>query len=401
MRKRVSMVVGPTLVVLALFVSACGSSSSSSSSAATSASPAASTSPATSTGSSSSASGGLAEAQAAVKQFSQPPTLADLKLGPPLPKAPPKGKVVDWLGSPIGVGVEQGKAVAKAAQVLGWTYKSIPETGEGPTAFTGAWSVVLQNPPSGVIEQDGADLSFIKSSVDQATAKGIAYASGSFMSPVNSSTLADAAGPVAFTERGQLMADWITADSDGKADTVFFSDNQYPLIAVEANAFQAQYEKVCPGCKLSIQQVNAADIGTKIPGQVTGYMQANPNTKYIALSFGDLATGIPAALKGAGLTPSQVKIISGAGDTVNYQDIASGAFEVVSVSEDLTISAYREVDALARYWEGESPSEIQKIEDVQYPYQFITKATVQNPSQPYHAIPGEEAAYYKLWHVGS
>jgi ribose transport system substrate-binding protein len=302
---------------------------------------------------------------------------------------------------PVSVCALIGDALERGAKQLGWSVRRVQETSFAPDATLAAWHTVLQNPGDAVWEQDGSAAETVQPLVNQLAAKGIPYVGGAYMVPVQHA-IAITAGKPSFVQRGQLMADWVAVDSKGKANVVFFNDNSMPNQLIETQSFETEFQTACPGCSFSRQIVSAADIGTKIPAQVVAYVQANPKTNYISLGFGQLATGLAAALRGAGIQPSQMKIVSGAGTSENFVAIAAGNnYEVMNLSEDLAISALRALDALARAFEGENPDDIAKIVDGPYPSQFITKQTVQNPTQPYQALPSDQefGAYFNLWHV--
>ena len=75
--------------------------------------------------------------------------------------------------------------------------------------------------------------------------------------------------------------------------------------------------------------------------------------KYLVFGFADLATGVPQALKAAGLA-DQVRIVSRAPQPTNLENIKAGT-EFASVGEENAAAGYRAVDMLARKLAGGKP----------------------------------------------
>src|ERR1019366_553266 len=74
---------------------------------------------------------------------------------------------------------------------------------------------------------------------------------------------------IAYYERqGQLRADWVTADSKGKAKVVLFNIPDFPSLAPLANAFATRLKSVCPNCSQARVDVGATSIATALPGRV-------------------------------------------------------------------------------------------------------------------------------------
>ena len=80
------------------------------------------------------------------------------------------------------------------------------------------------------------------------------------------------------------------------------------------------------------------------------YLQQHPDVKYVVFQYGDLATGVPQALKGAGI--DGVKLVSSGGGPVNYQYIQAGEQDR-DLSLYLDVYGWQMMDATARAMLGE------------------------------------------------
>lgn len=170
---------------------------------------------------------------------------------------------------------------------------------------------------------------------------------------------------------GDLLADWVVADSKGAAiKTVFFGVPGFTALETMQKEFAVKLKALCPSCGYSGKTAQTTSIGKDLPGAVISYLQANPGTKYVVLAFGSMVLGVPEALKAAGLS-GKVKVVSQAGLNLNFRYIQSGGQAV-----DLTLShrhlAYAALDATARALAGESLRSV----PTQLPGIFLTKANL-------------------------
>jgi ABC-type sugar transport system substrate-binding protein len=122
---------------------------------------------------------------------------------------------------------------------------------------------------------------------------------------------------------------------------------EYPSQKLAADAYASAF-KSCPGCSLAEQSVSNADLGAgKVPSLVVGYLQAHPDTNYVAFAFGDLVVGVPEALKSVGLA-GKVKIVASNSDSpafTKYQMAGSVAAQSVASVDWL---GWASIDEFAR-----------------------------------------------------
>lgn len=158
------------------------------------------------------------------------------------------------------------------------------------------------------------------------------------------STLALVATPEA-EAFGKLQAATIIAHSKGSAQAVYFGDPQLGNSPIIAEAFTERMEQ-CAACSADTVDLSAADIGTKVPGQVVSYLQSHPDVKYVSLQFGDFAIGLPQALKAAGL--GDVRITSQASSKAQFDDISAGGAQIADIPVPYGYLSYVAADSIAR-----------------------------------------------------
>ncbi len=379
--KRGAWCVGVALSTAA--IAACGSSSSSSSSAS------ASSGASTSAASSSAASGA---AQAAATHAAQTPTSINIDI--PLKTKPPTGKTIAFLrcSQPVCTGYTDG--LTPAAKSLGWTIKYIPypPTPEGTLA---AIEAAIRLKPDG-IWTTGLDRAAIESAYTQAIAAHIPMVTGSAVDEPKPPVIANISDALRNLPLPQAAASWIAADSGCKADVVVFNIKLYPILVATTNAFKAEMAKLCPSATVTENDVQATDVGTNLPSTAVSQVQSNPKINYLAFAFGDMALGVPAALKSAGVN---AKIVGyGAAGPSNIANVASGQ-EAAETAEGIPYLAWRALDAFAREFEGMSPA-IDTTAVV--PTQLFVKSNSSNIKGWSFAQPSDAsmaAQFEKLWHT--
>ena len=117
-------------LVVAAALAACGSSTSSTSSSA-----------GASTTVSGAASGGVATAEAALKQWEAAPT--KINITTPLKSAPPAGKTVVFLGTNQPQVTLVGQTMATLAALAHWNYSTVTYDPANPATFTSAVETAL------------------------------------------------------------------------------------------------------------------------------------------------------------------------------------------------------------------------------------------------------------------
>ena len=203
---------------------------------------------------------------------------------------------------------------------------------------------------------------------------------------------ADVNGSAAVALGGKLLADWAIATAGPKANVVWYTIPELGFTTVETSAFKAEMTKSCPSCKVDIQSLPAASIGTTAPSQVVSYVQSHPSTDVALFSSEEAAEGLPTALKSAGLS---VKIGGYASTPENLQDEEQGSVGA-SIGLDTGVMAFTQVDEAIRLATGQP---LTSVEDTQTPVlQLLTQQNLKGPvAEGWSGYPDFVARFKKLW----
>jgi ABC-type sugar transport system substrate-binding protein len=314
-------------VACAFIFSACGSSGSSSS---------------TQTSRATASSGSSSGARVSAPPLTPP---ANIQVSTPLTKKPPTGKKVIALICQVPECALYQAGVRAAATALGWHVEFMTLNNAAPAASLS--EAVAQKPD--YIFLSGIPEAVLKAPLAQAHAAHI---------PVISAADPDLASPTGFAVQvgGTLIPDseniahWIINDSGGTANIVVVTIPQFPVLVDAAKWVESNVPHLCSGCHVDELDFTLPDLGAgKVPGILTAYLQAHPNTKYVFFTFADLATTVAPVLKSSGF--AKVKLTGAAGDATIAKQIAGGEQTAWTIAPS-TYLGYESVDAMARLSDG-------------------------------------------------
>ncbi len=159
-------------------------------------------------------------------------------------------------------------------------------------------------------------------------------------------------------------------------------------------SFEQEMQKNCPSCTVRAVSVGIATLGTTAPRTIVTDLQSHPDTNTAALSTGNLASGLPAALKAAGLPVDTLTFSPQAGQ---IQDIKDGRI-TAGLGFDFPAQAWTAVDAAARLVLGDSPTPTEFAGDV--PLQLLGQKDITfNPQDGWTGYPDYAERFAKLWHT--
>ena len=368
----------------ALTIAACSSSSSSGTSSTSGGS----------TASAAATSAGMAAAQSYQAQFLNTPT--SIGISTPLNSKPVAGKLLVGLDSGLGSAKVLAQYWAQAAADIGWKYKDLI-SGSTPAAQQAAMNSAIQLDPAGILTS-GIPNTTIASQLVLAAQKGIwVNSSADTSSPSGAMFDISIASPAQLAQWGKMVAGYVITQSKGKAVVQDFQLTAFPILLDFDTSFVTWMHTWCPTCKVTTNAVPAASLGTSaLTSQVTSVVTRNPDTNWLIFDLGDLEIGVDAAVKAAGLTGLSIGGLTA--DTPNIAGLKSGA-ETVWTAYSLPIVAYRQVDSMARKFEGMS------ILSAALPTQLITPQNVSSlvvdSAGNYVGVADYRSQFQKLWLVGS
>ncbi|GAA4382973.1 hypothetical protein GCM10023088_49200 [Actinomadura verrucosospora] len=334
----------------------------------------------------------IADAEAAYAKYTRPQPAASV---PALPSPAPRGKRLAIVTCSIPVCVTLSRGAEEAASRLGWTVTTL-QSNSTPQGFVSVMDQVAADPPDA--------LAYIPTVPDSSIRPQLAKLQAAGTKITEVAPLGDPLkqkGPVQAVVFGQsdaaltgtLMGQAVVADADGPAKSVFVWD---PSFVASWGPIKNAYQKVLKGAgrQAGVLDVSNANIGKTVQGQIVSYLQAHPDTKYVALAVVDYNTGLDAALRAAGLA-GKVKILSRAADASSLKAIQAGT-QWASVGLELAAGGYRAVDQLIRMMMGVPLGD--RADAPGWQQIYIKGNVPQTGTKP--EPPDYAATYHTAWHVG-
>jgi ribose transport system substrate-binding protein len=192
---------------------------------------------------------------------------------------------------------------------------------------------------------------------------------------------------------GKLMADWVIANKGPQANVVFYGVPAIDFSSEQQQAFEQELQKSCPACKVRAVQIDVTTLGTTSASTVVSDLEAHPGTNVAVFASAEIAQGLPAAMKAAGLS---VTTLGYAPQAEILQDIKDGGI-TAGLAADFPISVWAALDAAARLVEGDQPTALEQAGEL--PLQLLEKQDITfNPANGWTAYPDFEQLFAKFWH---
>ena len=115
--------------------------------------------------------------------------------------------------------------------------------------FVSAMNDVVQSPGDGVLGIGILPNSAISSQLAALKAKHVPWVAVASPSPIGDDMIANFSSSPEIALSGKVMADWIIADAQGKANVAYFWDPTLTQHLPAKNAFVAEMGALCPGCR--------------------------------------------------------------------------------------------------------------------------------------------------------
>jgi len=372
------------LGLMAVLIAGCGGGDSSSGGETTAA-----TEKETTEASTEAASDGVATAEEAIAPYLEPPT----EIGPTEPiKKMPTGALVEYVQCGVPICKAIGDGVEEAAKVAGLKFKRVNQ-GNTPQEIAAGWDQVVQDEPAAAISA-GVPAALFKPQLAKLAAAGTAVIGWTMPEEAGDGLTINMIGPEQNEHLGSLFADYVTAKSGGQANTLIVNAPAYAVLTSMKEGFEKEYAVNCPGCGVDSLDFEPTEIGKGLPEKIVSYLQQNPDTDWMLLTFGDPAIGVPEAIKAAGL--ELPKILTDAGGKVNYGYIESGDQEA-DLASSTDFLGWKAIDAASRAISGQSVAP----DEGEMPTQFLDKNNIDfNIDEPWPSVPDYRGQFEALWGLG-
>lgn len=194
-----------------------------------------------------------------------------------------------------------------------------------------------------------------------------------------------------------LGADWIIADSGGKAHVLYVADNSNAGVT-QTTAVKGEFTKQCPGCKLTVVNFSDPTID-KLPTAVSSAMTANPKIDYVFGGY-DAPSGIFALQGAKQVTGRKFTYLTVTGQPPGLQRVAGGQ-QAADPGVDTAETMWNASDALLRMITG--AKQVTYLPAVR----LFTKSNVPSDTKSssayaagtWYSNGGFAAMYKKLWGV--
>jgi ribose transport system substrate-binding protein len=254
---------------------------------------------------------GIAAAKKLVQQYEQPPKWAPP--GKPFDASKAKGKSIWYVSLSLSIpfeqymlqGIQQG---AKSVGAKGVGFDGKFSAAEGSRGIDQAVQA-----KASVIMVGGFEPSLVGPALRNAEKAGIPVIMANVQDPgpprSDYPSAVKAFATHSFSWPGRAEADFVTVDSNGKANVLFMSTSDIPNITTpEKVAFLNELKRVCPGCKASVMNVPSGQ-WNQLQTKTASYIRAHPDVTYIVPDFDGMVIFALPGVHSAG-AQDKVKIVS-------------------------------------------------------------------------------------------
>ncbi len=196
---------------------------------------------------------------------------------------------------------------------------------------------------------------------------------------------------------GTDVAEWIIADSDGKADVLILDFPGFTNVNQRAAAIKKSLESDCADCRVRTADVAPATIGTNLAPLVTNQLQQNPGIDYIWGSDDCCVSFMLQGIQQAGKT-GEVKLASMTGYPEQMTQLKTGEL-AAELASPTFYAAWLAVDSLGRLMADEKTEKFWRL-----PQRIWTDGTIADaPPEVFKVGWNTEADYEskfeELWGV--
>jgi ribose transport system substrate-binding protein len=299
---------------------------------------------------------------------------------------------VVYLGTTQPQNALVGRTLQQLAAMAHWNYALVTYDPANPATFTAAVNTALEKHANYLAEAGTPLTPTLTQKVQAAGAKWV-------LTSVYPATVAPPVLAVTDSYQndaimGKIVADFMVADSGGKANALIEHVPAYPILNGFTDAFTARVKQLCSSCGTQMVNVTIPDlVAGRVPSTLVSALRSNSSANYLVFDDGPFADGIQAPLAAAGFA-GKVKIIGEAADQAGIAALKTGQ-QAAWTGFDPSYQSYEMMDSMLRDSEGMPVSQAQ--EGVQ-PTQLLTKQTVGSISN--WSAPSDAVSQFKtLWHV--
>lgn len=337
---------------------------------------------------------GLQLARQATAQAEATPTKIGVTV--PLTSPPPKGKSVVFLQCEEDQCAFQGQGVSAAAKALGWAVHTLHFQAANPATLVSALNEALQYNPVGVFfaGEPYDDFSSVVPKYQKAGSLIVENFTAGAGIPANATNVIGVDGDKFSISEGDVLANYIIADSNANARVLFVTVPAYPTFIPFQSAFTTTLSQRCPSCKVTVLSATLSELfNNKLVPAIVSAIRTSPATNYIASVDGAFLTGLPSALSAAGIHGEL--IVSASASRIDEQNVKSG-IERATIGQGLIYGGWQDIDVVLRHLEGMNIP----VDDGGSATPLLTQQNVQVTDTGDYDVPPDYAQQFEaLWGV--
>lgn len=289
--------------------------------------------------------------------------------------------------------------IAKAAAAIGWQSRTFDGGGTATSQNTQILNAITWG--ANVIALIAITPSAVQSGLAAAKKAGVLVVSGSSGISSPNATKATPAGeiPVAFDvspnykSLGQHLAQWIAADSKGKANVGVYGDKEFDSINAQETGIVPALKTFAGVKSSSVMYFTASQIGGNLGAQIVGYLRSHPAVNYLYVPYDPPAAAVVQAIVTAGLG-KHVKIVSALGNAQNLAYVKGGKVEAADAAYDNIYMGFAIVDQTIRLL-NKQPLISPLGEGL--PFQVLDKTNLPTYSHSWTAPYDYQSKFIALW----
>jgi ribose transport system substrate-binding protein len=197
---------------------------------------------------------------------------------------------------------------------------------------------------------------------------------------------------ISFIHSGELQAAYAIARSEGKANVLILGDNEFPGEVSRVGGMQSAFKAMCPDCKVTVEDTQVANLGTKLGQQAQTLLRRDPDTNFVLPTYDAQALFVVPAIKSANFD-RKIEVIGSDAVPSNLDWIRQGDIQVGDVGEPSIWLGWAALDEVARGMLGMAPV------DEKIPLRLFTQENLKDISNDENELFGGDfvAEYSKLW----
>ncbi|WP_141004330.1 sugar ABC transporter substrate-binding protein [Nocardioides humi] len=333
----------------------------------------------------------LDDAKAAAENAVQVPSeIAVASLGP---VEPPASMTVYFVGCDQSIPgcVAQVEGVRQATDALGFDLE-VCDAKSDVASFQNCMSQAVNAKPDVIVNnaRPSADASEAYAKAHELDIPVIGQFTAQLPDPEKGNTVE--VGNVCQIE-GELLGNYIVAESGGKANVAIFADTVYQCNGQRADGVKAVLD-TCPSCTVSVDRFSVATAQTDLPPALQAKIQSNPQLNWVVSTPGFSGVMAADAVRQAGKQDG-ISVGTFDGDEPTLALVRQGDIIKADVASGVYENGWTVVDAALRLKAGQTIPD-----NIENPTQLLMTQESAPASGTYEGADGFRDQFTALWGVG-